>query len=238
METQVNFISIDDDELDLMVINQLASLYPMLTYKGSFFNAADGIGAISAINPQLVFLDIDMPGISGIELAKKLKGKVPMVVFVTAHLEFALDGFELSALDYLLKPVTEPRFAQTMQRVNDYWQMKQRAEAYEILVEKESLLIKEGHNYIRLPQQEIIYLEAMQDYTRIVASQKKYMVNINLSGFMERLPGEKFLRIHRSYAVAVHKIKQLRLGEVAGDGFNLPVGKTYRTALAKIKLPG
>jgi DNA-binding LytR/AlgR family response regulator len=236
MESYITFLSIDDDELDLIAINRLASFYPLLKYKGGFSNASDGIDAIFAINPNLIFLDIDMPGISGLEIVKKIKNKVPMTVFVTSHLEFALDGFSLSALDYLLKPVTEARFAQTIQRVSEYWQMKQKAEAYEVLIEKESLLIKEGYNYIRLPQQEIIYLEAMQDYTKVVASQKKYMVNMNLSGFMERLPVDKFLRIHRSYAVAVQKIKQLRLGEVIGDGFILPVGKTYRAVLAQIKL--
>jgi DNA-binding LytR/AlgR family response regulator len=236
MESQITFLSIDDDELDLLAISRLASVYPLLKHKGSFSNASDGLEAISAINPNLIFLDIDMPGISGLEMAKKIKVKVPMIIFVTSHLEFALDGFRLSALDYLLKPVSEERFAQTMQRVAEYWQMKQKADAYEVMVEKESLLIKEGHNYIRLPQQEIIYLEAMQDYTKIVSLQKKYMVNMNLSGFMERLPVDKFLRIHRSYAVALHKIKQLRLGEVMGDGFVLPVGKTYRAVLAQIKL--
>lgn len=236
MAPYITFLSIDDDELDLMAINRLASMYPLLKHKGSFSNASDGINAIASINPNLIFMDIDMPGISGLELAKKIKGKVPMIVFVTSHPEFALDGFQLSALDYLLKPATETRFGQTMQRISEYWEMKQKAEAYEVLIEKESLLIKEGHNYIRLPQQEIIYLEAMQDYTKVVSLQKKYMVNMNLSGFMERLPVDKFLRIHRSYAVALHKIKQLRLSEVTGDGFVLPVGKTYRSVLAQIKL--
>jgi DNA-binding LytR/AlgR family response regulator len=236
MESYITFLSIDDDEMDLIAINRLASFHPLLKHKGSFSNASDGLDAILAINPGLIFLDIDMPGISGLEMAKKIKDKVPMVVFVTSHLEFALDGFQLSALDYLLKPVSEARFAQTIQRIGEYWQMMQKAAAYEILVEKESLLIKEGHNYIRLPQQEVIYLEAMQDYSKVVALQKKYMVNLNLSGFMERLPVDKFLRIHRSYAVSVQKIKQLRLGEVMGDGFVLPVGKTYRAVLAQIKL--
>ena len=137
MPDTVTFLSIDDDPLGIMSINELAAHYPWLKLKGNFSNAGDGIAAITATKPDLVFMDIEMPLMSGIDILRKVKDKILMAVFVTSHPEFALDGFELSALDYLLKPVEEERFAQTMQRVQEYWQMKQKAGAYEIQMEKE-----------------------------------------------------------------------------------------------------
>lgn len=236
METKINFIAIDDDILGLMSIGELAKRYVFLQPKGYFSNASDGLVAINSLKPDLIFFDIEMPGITGLELLRLTKEKVPMAIFVTSHPEFALDGFELSALDYLLKPVDEERFEQAMRRVQDYWEMKQKAAAYEVMVEKEYLLIKEGRNQIRLPQQDVIYLEAMQDYTKLVTQKKTYMINKPLSGFVAHLPLDKFLRIHRSYAVALHQIIKLGLGEVVCYGCTLPIGKTYRSAVAQIKL--
>lgn len=236
MNKEISFIAIDDDILGLMSLGEMTKQYFFLEAKGYFPNASDGLAAIDFLKPKLVFLDIEMPGITGLELLNLVKEKVPMAIFVTSHPEFALDGFELSALDYLLKPVEEKRFDQAMRRVQDYWELKQKAAAYEVLVEKEYLLIKEGRNQIRLPQKDIIYLEAMQDYTKLVTQKKAYMINKPLSSFVAHLPLDKFLRIHRSYAVALHQIMKLGLGEVVCNGCTLPIGKTYRSAVAQIKL--
>ncbi len=158
-----------------------------------------------------------------------------MAVFITSHSEFALDGFDLSALDYVLKPLTEARFAETARRIAEYWEMKQKSAAYGVLFEKDMLTIKEGYHQIRLAQRDIVYLEAMQDYTKIVTPGKNYMTLSSLSYFLEQLPAERFLRIHRSYAVALGHIRQLRGSEVIGLAYTLPIGKTYRAAVAQVK---
>jgi DNA-binding LytR/AlgR family response regulator len=232
--TSIKYLAIDDDILDLYVIEEYAKTYQQLQSCGHFTDINEGLSAIKAAQPDLVFLDIEMPGGNGIELLKRIKKEVPMAVFITSHAEFALEGFELSALDYILKPLPQDRFASCMLRVQEYWDMKQKASAYEVLIEKDTLTIKEGYNKIKLLQHDIVYLEAMQDYTKLVTAKKKYMIHKTLSGFMELLPADKFLRIHRSYAVALRQVKQLQHGEIIGDGFVLPVGKTYRTMLSKI----
>jgi len=236
MEQNIRFISIDDNPVDLLILKEYASAFPFLTHCGSFSSSAEGLLAVETIKPDLIFSDIEMPDISGLEMLKLIKEKVPIAVFITSHPEFALEGFELSALDYILKPVTADRFLKTASRIKEYWEMKQKAILYEVLFEKESLTIKDGHSQIKLPQQDIIYLEAMQDYTKVVTENKNYMTLTTLTGFLDKIANNNFLRVHRSYAVAVKKIKELHFNKIVCGGITIPIGKTYRSAVAQIKL--
>ena len=172
-QQKIRFLAIDDSLLDSLALNEYAKAFDFLESCGTFSNALEGFEAQQYLKPDLVFLDIEMPGVSGIDLLRKIREQVPMAVFITSHPEFALDGFELSALDYVLKPLTEARFATTARRIAEYWEMKQKSEAYEVLFEKDMLTIKEGYHQIRLAQRDIVYLEAMQDYTKIVTPKKK-----------------------------------------------------------------
>jgi DNA-binding LytR/AlgR family response regulator len=177
-----------------------------------------------------------MPDISGLEMLKLIKEKVPIAVFITSHPEFALEGFELSALDYILKPLTADRFLKTVSRIKEYWEMKRKAILYEVLFEKESLTIKDGHSQIKLQQQDIIYLEAMQDYTKVVTENKNYMTLTTLTGFLDKIANNNFLRVHRSYAVSVEKIRELHSDRLVCGNSIIPIGKTYRLFVSKIKI--
>ncbi|MDZ4793739.1 MAG: LytTR family DNA-binding domain-containing protein [Bacteroidota bacterium] len=232
----IRYIAIDDNPVDLLILKEYAGEHPHLLHCGSFSNITDGIQQVAALKPDLVFLDIEMPGLSGIELLKTVKDHISIAVFVTSHPEFALEGFELSALDYILKPVTADRFSYTAKRIADYWDMKQKSAAYEVLFEKESLTIKDGHTQVKLPQEDIIYLEAMQDYTKVVTEKKNYLTLTTLTGFLEKFSNNNFLRVHRSYAVAVKKIKELHHNKIVCGDITIPIGKTYRSAVAQIKL--
>ncbi|TDE10557.1 LytR/AlgR family response regulator transcription factor [Dyadobacter psychrotolerans] len=234
--TPVRFIAIDDNPLDLLAITEYAKAYPFLINCGTFSNALEGVEATGYIKPDLIFLDIEMPGSTGLELLRKIRADVPMAVFITSHAEFALEGFELSALDFVLKPLTEERFVQTARKIGEYAEMKAKSEAYEVLFEKDMLTIKEGYNQVRLSQKDIIYLEAMQDYTKIVTDKKNYITLSSLSFFMEQLSPDRFLRVHRSYAVSISRISELRISEIICSNTTIPVGKTYRSTVAKLKL--
>ncbi len=236
MQKPIRYIAIDDSPVDLLILKEYALEHPFLQHTGSFSGFTEALPAIADLRPDLVFLDIEMPGMSGIEILRKIKSQVPMAVFITSHQEFALEGFELSALDYILKPVTAERFADTARRVEDYWSMKQKSAAYEVLFETESLTIKDGHNRIRLPQQDIIYLEAMQDYTKVVTEKKNYLTLTTLSRFLEELSGNQFLRVHRSYAVARNKIRELHFNKIICGDAIIPIGKTYRNTVNQLKL--
>jgi DNA-binding LytR/AlgR family response regulator len=236
MQNDIHFIAIDDNPIDLLVLKEYAKNFSFLKHSRSFSSATEGIEAIKTLKPDLVFLDIEMPEFSGLDILRKIREDVSIAVFITSHPEFALDGFELSALDYVLKPLTEERFAITANRIEEYWQMKQKAILYEVNFEKESLIIKEGYSQIKLPQHEIIYLEAMQDYTKVVTEKKNYMTLTTLGNFMEKLSSDKFLRIHRSYGVSIQRITKLNTTEISGKGFLLPIGKSYRNTIKNLKL--
>lgn len=232
----IQYIAIDDNVVDLLLLKEYATAFPFLQYQGSYSNTSEGLAAVEEINPDLIFLDIEMPEHSGLDILRKIKDKVPIAIFITSHPEYALEGFELSALDYILKPLTAERFALTAKRIEEYWGMKQKAISYEVLFEKESLIIKEGHTQIKLPQQDIIYLEAMQDYTKVVTEKKNYLTLTTLTNFLEKIPGKDFIRVHRSYAVAIKKIKELHTTKIICNNTEIPIGKTYRLVLSKLIL--
>ncbi|GLU51485.1 DNA-binding response regulator [Dyadobacter frigoris] len=232
----IRYIAIDDSPLDLLAIEEYMRPYPFFLNCGYFSNALEGYGAQQYVKPDLIFLDIEMPEINGMDLLRKVRNEVPMIVVVTSHPEFALEGFELSVLDYILKPLTESRMKDTVRRVQEYWAMKQKAEAYEVLLEEDTLVIKEGYNQVKLAQSDIIYIEAMQDYTKIVTAKKNYVTLSSITFFMERLSPERFLRVHRSYAVAVSQIQELRQTEIICQNASIPVGKTYRSSVSRLKI--
>lgn len=236
MQKKIRYIAIDDNPVDLLLIKEYTTAFPILEHCGSFSNPTEGLVATQTLYPDLVLLDIEMPGITGLDVLRQIKDKVPISVFITSHPEFALEAFQLSALDYILKPLTADRFAQTVRRLEEYWDMKQKAISYQIFFENESLTIKEGHNQIKLPQQDIIYLEAMQDYTKIVTEKKNYLTLTTLTGFLEKISNNNFLRVHRSYAVAVNKIKELHANKIICGETEIPIGKTYRSTLSLLKL--
>ncbi len=232
----VRYLIVDDNELDRMTVEALARGYASLYCCGSYANPLEALEAIKTLQPDLILLDVEMPGATGIDLLKAVRDQVPMAVFITSYPEFALEGFELSALDYIVKPLTEERFSQLMKRVLEYWEMKQKSTAYDVFIETEMITIKQGHDKLRLPLNDIIYLEALNDYTKLVTARKSYITIGALSRFLEQLPDNHFCRIHRSYAVAIDKISALRRHEVECGGIMIPVGKTYRTAVAQMKL--
>lgn len=232
----IKYIIVDDNLLDQMMVRSMAADHTVLYHAGTFTNALEALAAIKALKPDLVFLDIEMPDSTGIELLKSVRDIVPMAVFITSFPDFAINGFELSALDYILKPMTEERFAQCMKRVREYWEMKRKSSAYDVLIEKDIITIKQGHDKMRLFINEIIYLEALHDYTKIYTEKKNYITIGALSNFLEQVPAGYFLRIHRSYAVAGNKITCVKKNEVLCETVALPIGKTYRQTIANIKL--
>ncbi len=232
----IRYVAIDDDLLDQLMLKEYAGAFPILQQVGTFSNSTDGLASIDELHPDLIFLDIEMPGLTGLEVLRQIKDKVSIAIFITSHPEFAIDGFELSALDYVLKPLTAERFALTVKRIEEYWTMKQKAISYEVLFEKESLIIKDGHSQVKLPQEDIIYLEAMQDYTKVVTEKKNYLTLSTLTGFLEKISNTNFLRVHRSYAVAINKIKELHTNKIICGDISIPIGKTYRSVVTRIKL--
>jgi len=231
MDYTLKYLIVEDDDIDRLSIETEADKFPFLKRIASCSHALEAMELISACRPDVLFLDIEMPGINGIQFVKMLAGTSIIPVFITSHPEFAIESFEIEAFDYLLKPLTADRFARCARRLHDFCQLRLQAFAFAKEQETGSIIIKQGHEKCKLRINDILYLEAMKDYTRIMTADKQYLVLSTLSDMQERLPADKFVRIHRSYIVHTDKITAVKSNKVFVTSNELPVGKLYRNAL-------
>ncbi len=220
-------IIVDDNPLDLDYVKEVALLHPSLDVLQVCSNALDAKESITILRPDVLFLDIDMPMFSGLELFKSLDYE-PICVFITAHSEYAWQSYEAMAFDFILKPVRLDRFANIVRRIEEYSAIKGKLTLAEAYSEHSYLIIKEGYEKHKILQHDILYMEALKDYTKVVTTTKKIMTLSNIKNFLEQLPAEKFIRVHRSYAVATDKITKLDMHHVHINDYTIPVGKTYK----------
>ena len=225
------YVIIDDDEVDRAVVEAEADKFPFLKKIASCSNPVEALEIITLTNPEVIFLDIEMPGISGIDLLRKRIFSTSLPVLITSHPEFALEGFELDAFDYLLKPVSSERFASCALRLRDFYQMHSKACAFDNEQENNFIIIKQGYDKYKIAINDILYLEAMKDYTKIVTAEQKYLVLSTLNGLIEKLPPDKFARIHRSYVVNKNKVEVFQKNKIKIHSTVLPIGKLYKHEL-------
>lgn len=230
----LRYVVVDDHEIDRLTIETEAAKYPFLVKLASCENALEASEFISRFQPDIIFADIEMPGMSGLDLVKNIEGQQTLPIFITSHPEFAVDGYEIEAFDYLLKPITSERFARCAFRIRDFYQMRARASAFERESESNYITIKEGYDKYKIPLHDILYLEAMKDYTKMVTSSSQYLVLGTLVGMQERLPPGKFTRIHRSYIVNHEKISAAKGNKIYISSHEIPIGKSYKNALTGI----
>jgi DNA-binding LytR/AlgR family response regulator len=220
-------IVIDDAPLDRQAVETEIHNYPELKLSGSFDNCMEALSFFERHKPQVLFVDIDMPDINGLDFIRSINQSDSVNIIISSHPEYALQGFQLKVFDFILKPVETERFDSTIQRLRNFLQLKEKAEAYDVLFENEKVIFKEGHNLVNLNANEILYLEAYGDYTKIVTEKKSYLTLTTLSNFIESLPAGKFMRIHRSYVIATNKVNSFNQKTVEIGASTLPVGKTY-----------
>lgn len=231
MSDLLKYLIVDDAEIDRLTIENEASKFSFLYKIASCSHPLEAFELIGQFQPDIVFADIEMPDMNGIELLKKLSGQVVAPVFITSHPEFAIDGYEIEAFDYLLKPITSERFARCVFRLRDFYQLRTKASAFEKETESNYITIKEGYDKYKIPLHDILYLEAMKDYTKIVTGSGQFLVLGTLTGMHDKLPAEKFTRIHRSYIVNRSKIGSSKGNKIYITTHELPVGKLYKNAL-------
>jgi DNA-binding LytR/AlgR family response regulator len=223
---------VDDEQSALDILRTFIEKTPFLTLVGS---TTDPIEALSVVQNQpvdLLFLDIHMPQISGLDVARLLKGKT-RIVFTTAYSEFAVECFELEAFDYLLKPIAFERFLKTAQKAlnvsiepSGRWQAPEQAADY-IFVKTES-----KGKMAKINFDDIIYVEGMKNYVSINTSEERIVTLLNIKDLEERLPSRSFMRVHKSYIVALNKIQALDGNQIFFKGLKayVPLGETYRAA--------
>jgi len=224
----INAIAVDDEPVALDIIKSHAEKVPFINLKGTFLSAMDALAYIKKEPVDLVFLDISMPDISGLEFAEMVKHQT-QVIFTTAYPEHALKGFDLAATDYLLKPINFARFLQACQLAED--RVKQMASNQ---TERESLFVKDGHNWIQIKFNDILYIQGEDNYVSIFEKDKRTLTRITLTELQSKLPEDQFLRVHKSYIVAIFKIEKAETHQLIINNFKIPVSKVYRNVLLKM----
>ena len=227
-------IIIDDDEIDRLTAIAFAKKYPFLNVTGIYSSANEALTAIQNQQIDVLLSDIDMPDMSGLEFRAKMQ-HIPVCIFITAFPDYATESFEVAAFDFLVKPIKAERFEQSMNRVQVFFEIKQKAQLFECSLGGNTIFIKDGHQQIKLNLHEILYLEALKDYTRIITTTKKYSVLSSIGNLLLESPFKSFLRIHRSFAVQPNYIDRISTQSIDIQGFSLPIGRSYKDVLANLK---
>ena len=226
-----NCIIVDDDEIDRLTVLSFAKRFPNLNILGVFESAEEALLVVEKEKIDILFLDIDMPNLSGLDFRKKTL-EIPVCVFITAHPEHAVESFELETLDFIVKPIKLNRFTQTMSRIEEFMEIKQKAQLFEASIGGNTIYIKEGHEQTKVKLHDILYLEALKDYTLVVTNQKRHCVLSNIGTLLKEPHFASFLRIHRSYAVQKQFIKRVLTNEVVLNNETLiPIGRSYKNIL-------
>ncbi|MGO4288095.1 LytR/AlgR family response regulator transcription factor [Chitinophaga sp. RAB17] len=219
---EIKFIVIDDEPPALQVIKTYAQKFPWLKLLHTFEDAISASEYLRQVPVDLIFLDIHMPDVNGLDLARGLTSS-PMIIFTTAYRQYAYEGFELDAIDYLLKPIPFQRFEKAVQKAQTYLLQQQQPPA------TESLLVHSSYHTVKILLHEIVYIESIEDYIRIHLTQRAPVLTLmTLKKMMEKLPAGRFRRIHRSYIVAVDKVRAVINRKVKlSSAAELPVSDSY-----------
>ena len=221
---------VDDNKIARTVMTHLASQVKGIEVIGESTNALEAYNFLQEYEIDLVLLDIEMPGMTGLELTKNMGNKNPIIIFTTSKKEYAAEAFDLNVADYIVKPVTLPRFLQAVDKAKQILASNQE----EVKMEAdEFIFIRDSNILRRLKIDDILFAEAMGDYVKLYTSQKFFAIHTTLKSVEKRLPASKFIKVHRSYIVAITKIDTIQDGDLVVNGKSLPVADTYRAALNK-----
>lgn len=224
----IRAIAIDDEPLALDIIAYFCSKEKFISLEKTFTKQSEAIKYLNKFPVDLIFLDIQMPAQNGIDFYKALETNA-MVIFTTAYSEYAIEGFNVNATDYLLKPFSEERFKQAMQKARNEYEFKKNSQV------QTHLMIRADYKLYRIEYDEIVMIEALDDYIQIhLISKNKIVARQSMKSILNKLPQNLFLRVHRSYIVPVAKVKSVQNKTLTIDEFVIPVGDTYKKQLRKL----
>ena len=222
-------IAVDDEPIALDIVRSHVSKVPYLNLKAEFIDAFKAIDYINKEPVDIVFLDIKMPDISGIDFVKSLNVK-PLVIFTTAYSEHAVNGFDLDAVDYLLKPFSLSRFIKACNKAHELFQIRNKN------IQNNYIFLKTGYEQVKVFFDEILYLEAAGNYVSFVLKDKSVLSRMTFTEVESLLQPEKFLRIHRSFMVAISQINKIERHQVTVANLVIPVSEAYLQDLMRISV--
>lgn len=224
----IRAIAIDDEPLALQIISHFCDQIDFVSLEKTFTKQNEALKYLNKFPVDLLFLDIQMPNKNGIDFYKLLESDV-MVIFTTAHSEFAIEGFNVNATDYLLKPFSFERFEVAVQKARNEFQFRNNASI------QTHLMIRADYKLHRIEFEDILLLEGLDDYIQIHLKNKtKIVARISMKNILEKLPETKFIRVHRSYTIPINKVKTIQNKIIQIDDFSVPIGDTYKEVISKL----
>jgi DNA-binding LytR/AlgR family response regulator len=221
----IRSIIIDDEPLARKGLKEYIDDVDFLELAGEFDSALKATDAIASGNIQLLFLDIEMPRITGLDFFKSLR-QPPPVIFTTAYPQFALEGFEVNALDYLVKPFTFERFLKAALKAREYYEVRESNQSSRD--QSDYFFIKADNRLVKIFFEEVLYVEALQNYVTIHTASRKYMTYLTFKAVEDYLPAEQFLKVHKSYIVAASKIDSIEGNDIRIGQQHIPISRNQK----------
>lgn len=248
MKKKITAIIVEDESLARELLKNYLQFFPEINIRGEYSDGFSGIMAINSEKPELIFLDIKLPKISGLELTELIDYR-PEIIFTTAYDKFAIKAFEMNAVDYLMKPYSQDRFNIAVHRAiericngENQAPAELLAKAYEVKEQLERVVVKEKNQIHVIPVEDLYYLEAQDDYVMIYTEKERFLKQKTLKSFENSLDAKAFVRIHRSFIVRIDKISRLEQFEkesyrlTLGNGAVVPASRSgYKTLKAALK---
>ncbi len=227
-----NCIIVDDDEVARLKVVSIARKFPILNIIGHFASPTAAFAVAEKEKVDVLFLDIDMPSMTGLEFRKKLLD-VPVCVFITSHPEHAVESFELETLDFIVKPLREERFVQTVARIEEFMEIKHKADLFESSFGDDFIYIKDGYEKVKVKLYDIMYVEALKDYCILVTAHKRYCVFSGIGNLLKETHFQSFVRIHRSFAVQKNFVEKIGTQSLTLiNSAILPIGNSFKDNLS------
>lgn len=223
----IRCLIVDDEPLAREILGQYVSQSDELQLVGTCKNANEVVELLQKESVDVLFLDIQMPGISGMALMKSLENP-PLVVFTTAYDQYAVEGYEVSAVDYLLKPISPDRFKKAVEKVKDMIRYKKSSSN-----DLDYMFIRADYQDIKVMFDDILYVEGLKDYVKVVTKEKRIITLTNIKGMLEKLPQDRFIRVHKSYIVAKDKVQTVKGTILTIDDKEIPIGLTFKDNFMK-----
>lgn len=223
----IRCLIVDDEPLAREILGQYVSQSDELQLVGACKNANEVVELLQKEPVDVLFLDIQMPGISGMALMKSLENP-PLVVFTTAYDQYAVEGYEVSAVDYLLKPISPDRFKKAVEKVREMIQYKKSSSR-----DLNYMFIRADYQDIKVMFDDILYVEGLKDYVKVVTKEKRIITLTNIKGMLEKLPQDRFIRVHKSYIVAKDKVQTVKGTILTIDDKEIPIGLTFKDNFMK-----
>ncbi|TMI61973.1 MAG: response regulator transcription factor [Bacteroidetes bacterium] len=236
---KINCIIIDDEPLARKGLKEYITDVDFLNLIGEYDNPLKATEQISKGEIQLLFLDIQMPKITGLDFFKTLQ-QAPPVIFTTAYPKYALDGFELNALDYLVKPISFDRFLKATMRAKEFYEIRQvnAEDAKQATAQQDYFFIKADNKLVKIQFDEILYVEALQNYVVIHTTDKKYITYLTFKSVEEYLPASLFIKVHKSYIIAAGKIESIEGNDIRIGAHHIPISRNLKDEVMEKLLKG